>query len=181
MPLQIKYPEQGQDPSNIFVGRFQPFTKGHLKVMEKLYSENKRGVVLFLVQSKDAHFPENLRLSVIREIIRSYPFIKGYRLVQNAGIDSIFNEARPAFEPVLWGFGTDREKAYNIQINREAYRADLDVRSDFKGYEIKRADEDVSSTKVRLALKENNLNEFKRLMPECTWKFYEELTRHMRS
>jgi citrate lyase synthetase len=53
--------------------------------------------------------------------------------------------------------------------------------SNFKGYEIKRADEDVSSTKVRLALKENNLNEFKRLMPECTWKFYEELTRHMRS
>lgn len=181
MPLKIKFPEKGQDPVNIFVGRFQPFTNGHLKVLEKLHKQNSKGVLLLTVQSKEPHFPEILQHKIIREIVKEYSFVRGFYSIPNAGIDTVFNEARPAYEPVLWGFGTDRAKSYNAQIQKDIYRMELDVRQDFEGYEIKRADEDVSSTKVRLALKENNLNEFKRLMPECTWKFYEELTKHMRN
>lgn len=181
MPLKIKFPEKGQDPVNIFVGRFQPFTNGHLKVLETLHKQNSKGVLLLTVQSKEPYFPEILQHKIIREIVKEYSFVRGFYSIPNAGIDTVFNEARPAYEPVLWGFGTDRAKSYNAQIQKDIYRMELDVRQDFEGYEIKRADEDVSSTKVRLALKENNLNEFKRLMPECTWKFYEELTKHMRN
>ena len=181
MPLKIKFPEKGQYPVNIFVGRFQPLTNGHLKVLENLYKKNSKGVLLLVVQSRDSYFPESLQHKIIREIVKQYDFVKGFYSLPNAGIDTVFNEARPAYEPVLWGFGTDRAKAYNAQIQKDVYRSELSVRQDFEGYEIKRADEDVSSTKVRLALKENNLNEFKRLMPECTWKFFEELTKHMRS
>lgn len=181
MPLKIKFHEKGQDPVNIFVGRFQPFTNGHLKVLETLHKQNSKGVLLLTVQSKEPYFPEILQHKIIREIVKEYSFVRGFYSIPNAGIDTVFNEVRPAYEPVLWGFGTDRAKSYNAQIQKDIYRMELDVRQDFEGYEIKRADEDVSSTKVRLALKENNLNEFKRLMPECTWKFYEELTKHMRN
>lgn len=181
MPLNIKYPERGQDAVNIFVGRFQPFTNGHLKVLQQLYDQNKKGVVLFVVKSKNPYFPESIQSKILREIVKDHWFVKGFYMVPNAGIDTIFNEARPAYEPVLWGFGTDRAKSYNAQITKEGYRVDLSVRPDFQGFEIKRADEDVSSTKVRLCLSENNYSEFKKLMPECTWKFYEELTMHIQS
>lgn len=181
MPLQIKFPEKGQYPVNIFVGRFQPLTNGHLKVLENLYRQNSKGVLLLIVQSKEPYFPKSLQHKMIREIIKQYDFVKGFYSLPNAGIDTVFNEVRPAYEPVLWGFGTDRAKSYNNQIQKDIYRSELDVRQDFEGYEIKRADEDISSTRVRLALKENNLNEFKKFMPECTWKFFEEFTKHMRS
>lgn len=181
MPLQIKFPEKGQYPVNIFVGRFQPLTNGHLKVLENLYRQNSKGVLLLIVQSKEPYFPKSLQHKMIREIIKQYDFVKGFYSLPNAGIDTVFNEVRPAYEPVLWGFGTDRAKSYNNQIQKDIYRSELDVRQDFQGYEIKRADEDISSTRVRLALKENNLNEFKKFMPECTWKFFEEFTKHMRS
>lgn len=181
MPLQIKFPEKGQYPVNIFVGKFQPLTNGHLKVLENLYRQNSKGVLLLIVQSKEPYFPKSLQHKMIREIIKQYDFVKGFYSLPNAGIDTVFNEVRPAYEPVLWGFGTDRAKSYNNQIQKDIYRSELDVRQDFQGYEIKRADEDISSTRVRLALKENNLNEFKKFMPECTWKFFEEFTKHMRS
>lgn len=50
--LKVPHKEQGKKKVNMFVGRFQPFTLGHVKVFEKMYKENGLPVVVFLVRGK---------------------------------------------------------------------------------------------------------------------------------
>ena len=38
--LTVKHKEQGKEPVNMFVGRFQPFTLGHAKVLETIHKQN---------------------------------------------------------------------------------------------------------------------------------------------
>ena len=49
--LKVDHVEQGKQPVNMFVGRFQPFTLGHAKVLEAIHKENGFPVVVFLVKS----------------------------------------------------------------------------------------------------------------------------------
>jgi hypothetical protein len=50
--LTVTYGEQGKQPVNIFVGRFQPFTLGHAKVVETIHKQNGHPVVILLVKAK---------------------------------------------------------------------------------------------------------------------------------
>ena len=43
--LNVPHKEKGKKPVNMFVGRFQPFTLGHVKVFEKMYKENGLPVI----------------------------------------------------------------------------------------------------------------------------------------
>ena len=40
--LKVPHKEQGKKKVNLFVGRFQPFTLGHAKVIETIYKERER-------------------------------------------------------------------------------------------------------------------------------------------
>jgi cytidyltransferase-like protein len=169
---------QGKKKVNIFVGRFQPFTLGHAKVFETLHKENKLPVVVLIVRSgkkpdAKAPFDEDTQMRLFAAMTKEYKFLEAIFVTTNAAIDSIFNELRPAYEPVLWGTGTDRYNSYSKQISR--YKEDLNSLDELEAYEIKRGDEDISATKVRNALLIGDQDTFRKMVPKSIHKFFKEL------
>lgn len=178
--LTVNYTDQGKKKVNIFVGRFQPFTLGHVKVFEQMHKENGLSTVVLLVRGKKidkekSPFDEDTQIKLFEDLKSEYPFLEACFVINTAAIDLIFNTLRPTYEPVLWGYGTDRKKAYDYQIENERYRADLNVLPDFHGFEIKRTDEDVSASKVRQALLLDDEKLYQILVPKSMYKEYEVL------
>ena len=171
--LDVQYPEQGAKPVNMFVGRFQPFTLGHAKVIDAIHKQNGYPVVIFLVKSKtkkkeDAFkrpYSEELQIEMLEKLKKKYP-IEEVFVIPSAAIDKMFNEMRPKYEPVLWGTGTDRLKVYSYQVDKPEYREDLGVRDDFGLFEIPRTGKNISATQVRNAMLAGDEKEFKKLTPK---------------
>ena len=180
--LTVKYKDQGKKLVNMFVGRFQPFTLGHAKVIETISKENGYPVVIFLIKSKtkkaeDAFkrpYDEETQLAMLNRLKSSYP-IEDVKILPTAAIDKMFNELRPKYEPVLWGTGTDRMKVYSYQVDRQEYRDDLGVRDDFGLFEIPRTGKNISATQVRNAMLDGNERLFKKLTPKGIHGMYGEL------
>lgn len=176
--LTLDYTKPGNKKVNIIVGRFQPFTLGHVKVFEQIHKQNKYPVIVFLVRGAKPNPEKNpinvdLQMRMFASMQKQYRFLESIEVVNMAAIDKIFNQLRPAYEPVLWGAGTDRIKAYDNQIQR--YKEELNSLPEFQMYEIKRGDEDISATKVRDAIKIDDFKTFSRMTPKSMHKFYEEL------
>ncbi len=180
--LTVKYKDQGKKLVNMFVGRFQPFTLGHAKVIETIYKQNGYPVVIFLIKSKtkkaeDAFkrpYDEETQLAMLNRLKSSYP-IEDVIILPTAAIDKMFNELRPKYEPVLWGTGTDRMKVYGYQVDKQEYREDLGVRDDFGLFEIPRTGKNISATQVRNAMLDGNERLFKKLTPKGVHGMYGEL------
>lgn len=180
--LTVKYKDQGKKLVNMFVGRFQPFTLGHAKVLETISKENGYPVVIFLIKSKtkkaeDAFkrpYDEETQLAMLNRLKSSYP-IEDVIILPTAAIDKMFNELRPKYEPVLWGTGTDRMKVYGYQVDRQEYRDDLGVRDDFRLFEIPRTGKNISATQVRNAMLDGDEKLFKKLTPKGIHGMYGEL------
>jgi len=181
--LKVDYKEQGLQKVNMFVGRFQPFTLGHAKVLESLYNENKLPVVVFLVKAakekKDdavkRPYDVDTQIEMFELVKRQYKFLENIFVVPSAGIDILFNTLRPQYEPVLWGTGSDRLKAYSYMANSDKYRDELGVLPDFGMFEIKRGDDDISATKVREALEKGDQKTFNSMTPNALHSMYNEL------
>ena len=178
--LKVPHKEQGKKKVNMFVGRFQPFTLGHVKVFEKMYKENGKPVVVFLVRGKNNDpekrpFDEEMQQAMFAKMAKQYPFLETAIVVPNGSIDTMFAAARPAYEPVMWGYGTDRKKSYGAMIDKQSYRDQLGVDPDFKGYEIFRTDDNISASKVRNALKIDDEKTFKKMTPKSIHSFYKPL------
>jgi len=178
--LKVPHPKPGMKKVNMFVGRFQPFTLGHVKVFEKMYKENGLPVVVFLVRGKNPDpekrpFDETLQQAMFAKMAKQYPFLETAIVVPNGAIDTLFAAARPTYEPVMWGYGTDRKNAYDSMINKDSYREQLGVDPDFSGYEIFRTDDNISASKVRNALKIDDEKTFKKMTPKSIHSFYKTL------
>lgn len=178
--LNVPHKDRGGKPVNIFVGRFQPFTLGHVKVFEKMYKENGYPVVVYLVRGGKPDplkrpFDEDLQQAMFAKMARQYPFLETAVVVPNGAIDTLFSNARPTYEPMMWGFGTDRKKSYDAMINKQSYRDQLGVHPEFKGFEIKRTDDNISASKVRNALQRDDEKTFKKMTPKSIHKFYQTL------
>ena len=178
--LKVPHKEQGKKKVNMFVGRFQPFTLGHVKVFEKMYKENGKPVVVFLVRGKNNDpekrpFDEEMQQAMFAKMAKQYPFLETAIVVPNGSIDTMFAAARPAYEPVMWGYGTDRKKSYGAMIDKQSYRDQLGVDPDFKGFEIFRTDDNISASKVRNALKIDDEKTFKKMTPKSIHSFYKPL------
>ena len=180
--LTVKYPEHGKTPVNMFVGRFQPFTLGHAKVVETIHKQNGYPVVILLVKSKtkkkeDAFsrpYDEETQVEMLNSLKSKYP-IEDVFVIPTGGIDTMFNAMRPKYEPVLWGTGTDRMKSYGFQVNNPEYREDLGCRTDFGLFEIPRSGKNISATQVRNAMLDGNEKLFKKLTPKEIHHMYGEL------
>lgn len=181
--LKVKTIDNTGEKVNMFVGRFQPFTLGHAKVLESLHKQNGYPVVVFLVKSKTAKaedalkrpYDENTQLKMFRAVQKQYKFLKDIIVVPFAAIDVLFNELRPKYEPVLWGTGTDRMAAYSSQAYKDTYRQQLNVLPEFGMHEIHRTDDDISATAVRNAMIDDDKREFERMTPKSLHSMYAEL------
>lgn len=180
--LQVKTVKHGRKLVNMFVGRFQPFTLGHAKVIKQLHAQNGHPTVIFLVKAKkkkkeDAFkrpYDEQTQLEMLNNLKKELPIEHVY-IIPSAAIDKMFNELRPKYEPVLWGTGTDRMRQYGFQVDKPEYREDLNVLPEFSMYEIQRGDENISATKVRNAMLEDDFKAFKSMTPKGIHGMYNDL------
>jgi len=183
--LKVDHAEHGKELVNMFVGRFQPFTLGHAKVLEAIHKQNGYPVVVLLVKSKNPKrkkgdefskpYDADLQIEMFNNVKKQYKFLKEIIIVPTGGIDTIFNALRPKYEPVLWGTGTDRLKSYGYQVNNDSYRDQLNAREDFKLFEIPRTDDNISATQVRNSMLDGDEKTFKKLTPKAIHGMYDTL------
>ena len=149
-----------------------------------MHKENGFPVVVLIVRSNKvsdkAPFSEDTQLAMFSKMKKEYPFLEAAYVVPNGGIDTLFAAVRPAYEPMLWGYGTDRKKSYDSMINKPQYREDLGVNPSFTGFEIRRGDEDISATKVREALFNNDISTFKKMTPKSLHDFFKVLQNNIK-
>lgn len=180
--LNVKYPNQGKKLVNMFVGRFQPFTLGHAKVVKAIYEQNGYPVVIILVKSKtrkaeDAFkrpYDEQTQMEMLDQVKKELP-IEDVFIIDRGAIDVMFNTLRPKYEPVLWGTGTDRIASYAGQVEKPTYRSELNCREDFQLFEIPRTGKNISATQVRNAMLEDDFKLFKKLTPKSIHGMYNDL------
>jgi len=180
--LKVDHPEKGKQLVNMFVGRFQPFTLGHAKVVETIHKQNGYPVVILLVKAKNKKkedsfkrpYDEATQVAMINRLKGKLP-IEDIFVIPTGGIDTMFNAMRPKYEPVLWGTGSDRMKTYGYQVDKQEYRDALDVRDDFGLFEIPRTGKNISATQVRNAMLDGDEKLFKKLTPRPLHNMYAEL------
>ena len=180
--LKVDHPEKGKQLVNMFVGRFQPFTLGHAKVVETIHKQNGYPVVILLVKAKNKKkedafkrpYDEATQVAMINRLKGKLP-IEDIFVIPTGGIDTMFNAMRPKYEPVLWGTGSDRMKTYGYQVDKQEYRDALDVRDDFGLFEIPRTGKNISATQVRNAMLDGDEKLFKKLTPKPLHNMYAEL------
>ena len=175
--LTIDSPEPGAKKVNIMVGRFQPPTLGHLKVLKSLSKQNGHPVVVFLVRAKKvdpkkAPFEIETTQQMFNDLIKKHSFIEDVIVIDSAAIDKMFNSLRPMYEPILWGTGSDRMKSYGFSVNKEAYRTELNVDPEFKLYEIKRDEDNISASKVRVAIEDDDMDTFKSMTDPVVHSYF---------
>ena len=172
----VNHKEPGKTKVNIVVGRFQPPTLGHIKLLRQLHAVNSLPVVVVQVRSKSGEktpFENELITRIWMDITKQYKFIAGVVETQTGFIYNILDALRPLYEPVLWGTGSDRLKDYDRQISK--YGPEANVLKEFQPYEVKRTGKNISATKVRNAIMEDNETEFKKLTPKAEHRYYKQL------
>jgi len=173
--LYVPHKNQGVKDVNIFIGRFQPFTLNHIKIFEQLHKKNKLPVVVLLLNSSTQDinsrpFEEATQQLMFGKLMGQYSFLESMFMINDSSIDTIFATLRPTYEPIIWGFTSDKTKRYNSMINDESYRLELDVNDNFEGFEL----DDIvdTSIKVRTALIIDDEESFKLLVPESLHTMY---------
>lgn len=155
----------GQNGS-LISGRFQPFTLGHKKMFDEAFRTTDY-VVVNLVKGKksdaaknpyDAEFQKQMIQATFPD--KEIEFIES----MTGSLITIMNKAEQNIN-VVW-CGSDRYEEYKKQVSRNP---DITVK------EIKRTDNDISATQVRDALKNDDFELFKTLVPPQLHKFYDKL------
>ena len=163
-------------PVNIVVGRFQPFTDGHMYCVLAAKKQLGINTVICLIDTPDDKvdarhpFPSSMMLPIYKELDGDYKSIIDVVLVKNADIVKIGELLNDKYEIKSWTCGTDRIHAYTEMTKRYADKAGLP--SDFQMIEVKRSDEDISAARVRKALLDGDKRTFEKLTPYNTLKNY---------
>lgn len=157
---------------NILVGRFQPFTMGHYKCVKEAYKETGLKTMVIMIDTPEAKidkkhpFSTDFLLPLYNIMFKDpyFRYIEGIITVKNANIITISEELdKKGYIIGSWTCGTDRYDSYNKMSVK--YKSEANLPDDFKLIEIKRSDEDISATKVRQSLIDNDEATFDKLMP----------------
>lgn len=167
---------------NLMVGRFQPFTKGHLKCVETAFAENSFPVRICMIGNTkfDSKHPfsDELIAEEMDIIKKQYSDkIEGTQTVKNGNIAGIvywLNKEGYTVHSLVCG--TDRAADYQKAVDLARSKPDRNPFIDeFKIIEVKRGDEDISATQVRATIKSNNIKGFEKLMPDGTSTLFDKL------
>ena len=157
---------------NIIIGRFQPFTLGHLKCAQEAYKKLGVKTVLLVINTtkQDSRHPFlTAQLSkILDKMCKDENTLAGYVLVKNANIvDNIEILRENGYEPISWTCGTDRFDSYDKMVKK--YGDEIGLDKNFKMIEVKRGDEDISATAVRKALRDDDEDTYIKMVPDV-WK-----------
>ena len=164
---------------NICLGRFMPFTKGHYKMIEYGLKHNGLPTVIFMISNKkmDKKHPFSDEL-IQKEMDMLKKLLKGIEntvYVSSADIVKLGQWCyENNYEPQFWITGSDRLAAYKRQAENPKYQDLGHFPSSFTTLEVPRTDEDISATKVREAIMNDDLDTFKKMMPNGTEKLFNE-------
>ena len=156
---------------NIIVGRFQPITKGHIKCIETIWNKLHIPTIIVMIETKkldERHpFDSSVLLEVYKKMFASNEMIEDIITFKNADIVKIGGMLRESgYEIRSWVCGTDRYESYLNMSTKYAEQAFLP--DDFEVIEIKRGDDDISATKLRTAIKNNDFETFVKLFPKTS-------------
>jgi len=156
----------------VLQGRFQPPTAGHLKAIKAAYKKYKKPVAIVLIKGgkSDVKFDSSIQKKLFKAMLKDVPhsFIELNNGFVGEWIHFLRNKK---IEPIALFCGSDRVKSYEAQINRYKETLNLNIKVE----EIARTGEDISASKVRQALKDDDLETFKKNMHKTTWDFFDEL------
>ena len=157
---------------NILVGRFQPFTLGHLKCVQNIYRTRGLKTVLCMVETTKTDdrkpFLTKILKPFYKKLVKAYEEIEDIILIKNADIVKIGEELGVlGLTAKTWTCGTDRYESYSKMAKK--YAPDIEV------VEIKREYSDVSATAVREAIKADHKDRFEELVPQVLYGMYDKL------
>ena len=164
---------------NICLGRFVPFTNGHYKMIEYGLKHNGLPTVIFMISNKKMDkkhpFSDELIQKEMDMLKKSLKGIENTVYVSSADIVKLGQWCyENNYEPQLWITGSDRLAAYKRQAENPKYQDLGHFPSSFTTLEVPRTDEDISATKVREAIMNDDLDTFKKMMPEGTEKLFDD-------
>ena len=164
---------------NICLGRFMPFTKGHYKMIEYGLKQNGLPTIVFMISNKKMDkkhpFSDELMQKEMDMLKKSLKGIENTVYVSSADIVKLGQWCyENNYEPQFWITGSDRLAAYKRQAENPKYQDLGHFPSSFTTLEVPRTDEDISATKVREAIMNDDLDTFKKMMPNGTEKLFDE-------
>lgn len=164
---------------NICLGRFMPFTKGHYKMIEYGLKHNGLPTIIFMISNKKMDkkhpFSDELIQKEMDMLKKSLKGIENTVYVSSADIVKLGQWCHENnYEPQLWITGSDRLAPYKRQAENPKYQDLGHFPSSFTTLEVPRTDEDISATKVREAIMNDDLDTFKKMMPEGTEKLFDD-------
>lgn len=157
------------NPVNIIVGRFQPFTMGHMKCID--YAMEQKGVPTVIccidtVKADEKHpFLTNDLWPIYERLIKDTQNIVDIIRIKSADIVKIKEMCEDlGYNVVSWTCGTDRYNDYNRMVSKYAPEIEL--------LEIPRDEKAISATAVRNAIRQDNYQEFKQSTPKCLHSYF---------
>lgn len=163
---------------NMTVGRFQPFTKGHLKMIADGKAKNGLPTVIMIIQNKkpDSRHPfsDDIIQKELDIVEKNYPdLIEDIIMVTNADIVKNGKALQEkGYQAQLWLCGDDREAPYKKMAENPKYRADGGYPDGFTTYTGTGRTEGVSGTAAREALKAGDHEAFKKIVPKGVDKLF---------
>jgi len=158
-----------KDTHGIYLGRFQPLTIAHSNIIKRVSKENKSGTI-FLVKGKKTSqdkennpFDEDIQIEMIKKVLPANMEVK---VIPTGFFINELNQMK--YDNFVVYAGTDRIESYKKMVKY----------SDGKNIiikEIKRTNSDISGTKVRQSLKDNDLDTFKKMTPKEEWGMFDKL------
>jgi cytidyltransferase-like protein len=160
---------------NLIIGKFQPLTNGHLKMVDELYETNNLPILIACVRRKDSIIDEETTVKMLSEIIQDDNRIQDFIFVDRLLLGEIFKQASDKFYNVnMIGLGEDRRNDYERQMKYLISNGKLQEEHTLL-HILQRTDADISATKVREAIINNNTNYLEQSFPSILHKFIPEL------
>lgn len=152
------------------VGRFQPFTYGHMKCVDAAWDLDHNPTVILMIDTPESKvdkkhpFSSEMLMPIYQQVFSHDRKVTDIILVNNADIVAIGKTLKQqGYEIVSWTCGTDRIDTYTKMTGK--YKEEAGLADDFHMIEIKRTGEDISATKARKALADDDLNTWKKITP----------------
>lgn len=156
---------------NIVVGRFQPFTNGHYKCAEYAMKQLNLPTVICMINVPDSKtdkrhpFPSDMLVSCYDKLFKNDKTIEDIVLVKSADIVTIGKLLHERdYQISSWTCGTDRFPQYDKMATK--YHDQAMLSDDFKVLEVPRSDDDISATKARTCLINDEKQEFLNIIPD---------------
>jgi len=172
--MESENDQSNLEPINVIIGRFTPFTIGHLSMAKELKKINDLDSVYIYIRSKsgkNSKFSDRLVTNYMTDVVQKQDLVRDAWSMTASFIPIIIKETqRRGYNPILIGAGEDRAKSYENMAKR---MKDIQVDPEFKIQELK--GRITSATEVRQAIMDDDKKKFMKLTPKEIHPYYKQL------